>query len=436
MATVTYQLRSNSQQSQIYVRLSLNRNKDYRRKTGLFINPKDWSTKNKLPKQNKPENKNLAITLKNLETYILNSLNRDNAKGIEVNGNWLQLQIDTFFNRIKKKKTNNYVTDFVQYVIDNAKTQVLPNGKIGLSDNRIKGLKTFKNTLQRFEKHIGKRIKFSNIDYSFETRFRNWLLKDQQYKTSYASKNIDNLKSICNKALKEGKEVHPHATRLQAFTDRKDQRIIQTLSKDELERIEQLELNNLSLDNARKYIIIGSYTGLRYSDLIRLKAEHIFLHEDYPYIAIHQKKTDRDINTPILPPVMRIIEKGLPYPVSYQKLNEQIKQVCKLAGIDEMVTGDKFVKLDNGKHRKIRGIYPKYELISTHTFRRSFATNYYKKMPTPVLMEITGHKRESTFLAYINQTKDQKDNMKLFYEHLEKHQSKPKTKTIQLQAVN
>ena len=54
------------------------------------------------------------------------------------------------------------------------------------------------------------------------------------------------------------------------------------------------------------------------------------------------------------------------------------------------------------------GMYPKYELITSHTMRMSFATNYFGNIETPILMEITGHSRESTFLSYIggNQNKD------------------------------
>ena len=40
--------------------------------------------------------------------------------------------------------------------------------------------------------------------------------------------------------------------------------------------------------------------------------------------------------------------------------------------------------------------------------RRSFASNYYGKIETPLLMNITGHTKESTFLTYIgtHQNKD------------------------------
>ena len=60
----------------------------------------------------------------------------------------------------------------------------------------------------------------------------------------------------------------------------------------------------------------------------------------------------------------------------------------------------------------------KYELITSHTMRRSFATNYFGKMETPILMEITGHSRESTFLRYIGE-KPNKDAVRdVFMERL------------------
>jgi integrase len=54
--------------------------------------------------------------------------------------------------------------------------------------------------------------------------------------------------------------------------------------------------------------------------------------------------------------------------------------------------------------RKKLGIYPKYELVSSHTCRRSFATNLYGKIDTLTIMKITGHLSERVFLDYIKIT--------------------------------
>ena len=58
--------------------------------------------------------------------------------------------------------------------------------------------------------------------------------------------------------------------------------------------------------------------------------------------------------------------------------------------------------------RKELGTFPRYELICAHDLRRSFATNYFGKVETPILMSITGHSKETTFLSYIgaNPNKD------------------------------
>lgn len=44
----------------------------------------------------------------------------------------------------------------------------------------------------------------------------------------------------------------------------------------------------------------------------------------------------------------------------------------------------------------------KWEFLTSHIGRRSFATNFYGKIPTPLLMEATGHSTEQMFLQYIN----------------------------------
>jgi len=60
----------------------------------------------------------------------------------------------------------------------------------------------------------------------------------------------------------------------------------------------------------------------------------------------------------------------------------------------------------------------KYQLLSSHDLRRSFATNYFGKIETPILMEITGHSRESTFLSYIGENPNKDAVADVFMERL------------------
>lgn len=50
--------------------------------------------------------------------------------------------------------------------------------------------------------------------------------------------------------------------------------------------------------------------------------------------------------------------------------------------------------------------------------RRSFATNYFEKIETPILMEITEHSRESTFLGYIEENSNKDAIADVFMERL------------------
>ena len=63
-------------------------------------------------------------------------------------------------------------------------------------------------------------------------------------------------------------------------------------------------------------------------------------------------------------------------------------------------------KINKETNRNEKKLRPKYNYISSHTGRRTFATLHYNKIPTPIIMRVTGHKKESTFLEYINQNND------------------------------
>ena len=103
--------------------------------------------------------------------------------------------------------------------------------------------------------------------------------------------------------------------------------------------------------------------------------------------------------------MIQLLENEFPRRVSQVVFNKQIKALCKMVGIDELVSGFK----NNPKTRRKEIVEaPKYEFITLHIMRRSFASNYYGKIEIPLLMNITGHSKESTFLTYIGtiQNKD------------------------------
>lgn len=69
----------------------------------------------------------------------------------------------------------------------------------------------------------------------------------------------------------------------------------------------------------------------------------------------------------------------------------------------EVIPKDKNGKRrQKGEKRKVKGSFSKWQLMSSHMCRRSFVTNTYDKLPTPLIMQITAHSTEKLFLGYID----------------------------------
>ncbi|WP_281634600.1 phage integrase SAM-like domain-containing protein [Flavobacterium luteolum] len=462
MASVKFRLRSKANKNvSIKIYLSTGRgNKFLEVSTGFTINPKDWSEATSLPKQNNSENKVLSNNLKKLETFILNNLNKDLANSILIDSYWLEKNINDCFNRVVQTDAGLLV-NHIQYIIDNANTRkVVSNGSvtIGLKPTTIKNYKIFKNRVLEYEAHIKRQIRFVEITKPFIDKFTNWLVNTKKYSTNYSGRLLEALKTVCKDAGENEIEVTPFSKTIQNFRENDKDRYIQTLSFAELEQIKNSDFTNQkdldkfkkenpeltnglaittsTLNNARNWILLGCEIGQRGGDLLNITNENIRYKGNSIYIDVLQQKTNKNVTIPIIASyAIDIVENELPIKIQHQKLNELIKVVCKIAGINTIIKGR---KLNTDLNRKELGFYPKYELITSHCFRRSFATNYYKKIPTPILINITGHSKESLFLQYINQREDKDSNADLFRKFYEDMQmdKKPVLKIIKNGTTN
>jgi integrase len=438
MATINFRLRSKANKNvSIKVYLSTGRGNLIELNTGFTINPKDWSETTSRPKQNNTQNKVLSNNLNKLETFIFDSLNNDLSKGVLIDNYWLQNQINNCFERIEKTDTG-IVVNHIQYIIDNAHTRKVKGRKDrGISESRVKGYETFKKLFEAYQKEIKKQIHFLDVNKTFVDRFTNWLINTQKYSTNYAGKQIDNLKTVCLDAEKNDIQTNPYTKQIEGFSESNENKFIVTLSFDELEQIRTAEITNPAYNNARNWLLIGCEIGQRGGDLLKITKNDIRYKSGNMYLDVIQKKTNKDVSIRIAEPyVIAIIENDFPHEISTQKLNYYIKKVCEIADINEKVEGKRLnpnAKKDNPETmRKVLDFYPKYELITTHSFRRSFATNYYKKMPTAILIGITGHSKESLFLEYINKRVDKDANADLFamyHEQINKNKE-PKMKLL------
>lgn len=219
-------------------------------------------------------------------------------------------------------------------------------------------------------------------------------LEGRGLSANYIGKNINYLKILLNEATEQG------VNRSLAYKSKKHRRPSEEaetiyLSENELLNMYGIELPAY-LDRVRDRFMIGAFTGLRFSDFTRITPASI----SPDAITNVNVKTGTRVVIPLHWVVRQIIDKCdgiLPTSISNQKMNDYIKLVAKRAGIEYHVI----------KHRTNGGVrtgetFKKWELVTTHTARRSFATNaYLAGVPTVSIMKITGHKTERSFLKYI-----------------------------------
>ena len=453
MASIQFRLRSKANKNvSIKVRVSINRENVLELNTGFTINPNDWSDKKQRPipsdtKKRPTESKEqgfifdehqifkqrLHEDLDKLYSHIFKEQNKDLGSNTLIDKFWLESKIIECFDRIEKTNTG-LIINYIQDLIDNASTRkVKAKGgyKLGLSKSRINSFESTKNILKEYQTRIKKQVHFIDIDEIFIDKLTNWLLKTKKYAINTASKHIANIKTVSIEAERKGKiQVNPYAKHIVIFTESDEDRFIQTLSFDELETIRTTDLTSEAYNNARKWILLGCEFGQRGQDLMNITKENVRYKGNFLYLDITQQKTKKDVTIPIIAPhVKDIVENSFPYKISTQKLNLYIKKVCEIAKINAMTEGKIF---DAKTRRKVLKFYEKHKLMTSHSFRRSFCSNYYKIMATPILMEISGHQKESVFLKYINQPEDKDANADLFralYEKLNEVK-KPQMKLI------
>lgn len=165
----------------------------------------------------------------------------------------------------------------------------------------------------------------------------------------------------------------------------------------ELEKIYALKFNIKATEVVRDMFVANCFIGMRYGDYSELTAANVIGNIIYR----KTKKTGETVEVPVHRIVAEILQKYNgnfpPYSKSQQNYNKVIKNICKRAGLNDKVLWER-----TKGNKVIRKTFKRYELISSHTARRSFATNaYLSGIPSARVMQITGHKTEQAFFTYI-----------------------------------
>jgi integrase len=416
MATINFFIKGKKNATNILLRFKNGRKCDLTASTDLKVEPNKWSVAKQKVKltADDPSKDRLNNTLADLEKFILNEFNTDNTLGEFIDKYWLRKKIAKFFNRPVDETTVDEVffVPFVETFIQNAPSRIIKGKNKVISKGTIVKYNTTLNKLKEYENRFKVKLKFTDLDLTFYDKFKNFITQEQNINLGTFGNYIGTVKTMARDAKLKGLPVHPQVEHPNFFVPKVTSESIY-LTDAEINLIYNHDFKGVErFENTRDLFIIGLRTGLRVSDFLRLKVDNL----KNGYIEIETHKTSQTVTIPLHPQVKAILEKrgGFPRMISDQKFNEHVKELCKVAKFKTKVQGS---KINKETKRKEEGVFEKWELVSSHICRRSFATNLYGKLDNLTIMAITGHQTETQFLKYIKITSTEKaDRLKEYWD--------------------
>lgn len=338
---------------------------------------------------------------------LIQTTNNPNYQTIEYFKHLLKSDIEKLNKGIEQEQEQAQRTPlfFFKECINNLTNQF--NGKDEFIKEATKAsYLTIYNRFKEFIKFYQLNDSFFIFDKTFETKFRNWGYIEKKYSQNTISLSLRVIKLWLRQAEQEGLLTDNSYKRYRTTITKTDSVY---LTMDEIEKIYSLDIPQLKQENkigkkskieiTKDLFVISCLTALRYSDWSKLNSALW----DIPnkQLKILTTKTKQPVNIHLHPLVLQIYKKyngKFLEPLCTAQTNKQIQKLGELAGIENeiLIIENKSGKTESRKCKK-------YELLTCHTGRRSFATNLYLKGVLPMqIMKYTGHKSEDNFFKYIN----------------------------------
>lgn len=327
---------------------------------------------------------NMEHSKENFESFLKNKI-----RGVEAS---VRKNPEDFINNYIERKSQMVNKDTQRKIVD---------GTVYNHHNALQRLQTFCE-----DKRI--RLTWELFNAQLEERLTAWMISK-----NYAANTIASQYSIMKVWLREAefqgiitdKSFHRYRTKCQDVDN-------VYLTEDDINRLYALDFNDeaikaqiapfSNIEVTRDLFVLACWTGLRFGDWKDLTDANI----EGENMIVHTHKTNTTVVIPLHPKVKAIINKYngvLPRSVDKAHTIQHIRKCAELAGISQLVS---LGRVQGG--RSILRTGPKYQFISNHTARRSFATNMYLKgVPAISIMAITGHTTEANFMKYIKVDKEQ-----------------------------
>lgn len=357
---------------------------------GVTVKPEQWKEKKmRIRPNNKKEEYNFHIEYNSIIDELENKVSDIHRYALL---NKIVLTKEFVLEKLEQKEKINIEHDFFDTF-----NEFINIHKTISSYNTTKGRITVFNYLKDFSEYSKKQIILDNIDNQFFEELRDYSYTVKGIKNNYFSKIVSIIKRFM--AWAGERDYHSNIQYTKFKAPEQEIEVIY-LNSEELMKLYNYEFKTERLSKVRDFYCFGCFTGLRFSDIKQLKPSNV--HNDFIRLNI-QKTKQTDHTIPLNKFSKEILEKYKDTPfepiptISAQKLNKYIKECCKEIGLDYPVTITRYA---GSKKEEIT--LPKYELISSHTARKTFATvSLVLGMSERYVKSLTGHKRESSFNRYV-----------------------------------
>ena len=387
MATLNFYLDKADKNGRSFIQMTyLANGQKFRHSVKIKVTSNQWLTKRQRVKVTASEDEFVNSHLSSLAEVIRKAERESLLINNELNFAFVKQKFNASFNKCTDKKS---LLDYFKEYIETSQ------GKI--KDTTIKSYTSVYNHLTNFSKAKKYQLTFERINSQFYDLFVSYLTNDCKLLNNTIGNNVKRIKSFMTFASEAGyNKAGNNFKKFKVF--REDGELIY-LTENELMFLYNMDNLNDKLKVVRDNFCFACFTGLRFSDIQKIKVEN--LKDDY--LEVRTEKTKDFLKIPLSPYAKGILIKNngkLPKQFSNQKVNDYLKELGKLAEINEQI--------HIVKHRgveKVDFVEPKYKFLCTHTARRTFVTlSLEKGMRPETVMAITGHKDYKTFKKYIKLT--------------------------------
>lgn len=239
---------------------------------------------------------------------------------------------------------------------------------------------------------------FYAIDEQWASRFKQWLLTSQPdhraLSKNYVARILKTFRGILQKAYDKG--LHANLEfKEDSFKESSEESVKVALTPMEVEHFFLFDFGtNTRLAKARNIFLASTFTGLRWSDIIRLQSRHISEASEGFIVSIPNFKTGKVTTSPADPRLPEIMQRlgGKVPGISNQKLNDYVKEATRTAGLSRSILVSK----------KPETWAPMYEVVTFHDSRVSYATELYRQgFAVDEIREFMGHSKIGTTQGYV-----------------------------------